>query len=108
MDFVPAGDVLMGNSWIKRHSPQIQGRGGDTIDRTEGQRRYGERYHKWEASHIGPNGKRLENPLKAGDSWNPRLKCWNNEVFRDERYPEGHKRQGELTVKGERLARRST
>ena len=95
----------MGNSWTKRQSPQIQGVNGDTIDRSQGQRRYWERYAKWKESHMtGRPGQRrwVKHPLKFGDSWNPRLKCWNSEVYRGWRYPEGHDRQGQLTEEGKR------
>ena len=97
----------MGTSWNKRHARTITGVNGDSIDRGEGQKRYWERYDKWKQDYLkGPVGQKkwIKMPLKWGDTWNPRLKCWWSEVYRGERYPEGHANQGELTTKGEEVA----
>ena len=97
---------MMGTSWTKRHAPQITGKNGDMIDRSEGQKRYWERYDKWKEQCMeGRPGRRRWKkwPLKWGDCWNPRLECWWSEIRSGIRHPEGHEEQGELTDKGKEL-----
>ena len=85
----------MSSSWSKRHSHEKD---------TSAIRRKRVRYEAWKSSWQVSKKKWKEIPLKAGDSWNPRIGCWNNEVYRGERHPEGHAKQGELTEKGKALA----
>ena len=84
----------MGNSWTKRHSHE------EDLDAI---RRKRSRYNSWKKSWLDAKGNWMDVPLKVGDSWNPRLNCWNNEVYRGERYPGGHDMQGELTEKGKSI-----
>lgn len=82
----------MSTSWTKRHSHE---------EDLAARRRKRAKYDAWKSSWMKSRGKWT---LKVGDSWNPRLNCWNNEVYRGERFPEGHEKQGQLTEKGEELA----
>ena len=84
----------MSNSWTKRHSHE------EDLDAI---RRKRARYNSWKKSWLDTKGNWKDVPLKVGDSWNPRLNCWNNEIYRGERYPKGHERQGELTDKGQAI-----
>ena len=72
--------VIVGNSWVKRNSHR------DKND--PGYKAYWKRYDEWKSHWLDRNGKWKEAPVRWGDSWNARLKCWNSEIYRGERDPE--------------------
>ena len=72
--------VIVGNSWVKRNSHR------DKND--PGYKAYWKRYDEWKAHWLDRDGNWKEVPLKFGDSWNAKLGCWNNEIYRGERDPE--------------------
>ena len=77
----------MATSWNKRHS----------LEETDRIRRDRIRFSKWKKGWTDQTGTWKKIPIKIGDSWNPRLGCWNNEIYRGERDPN----TGKLTEKGE-------
>jgi len=79
----------MASSWNKRHSHE----------ETDRIRRERKRYAKWKEYWVDSDGKWKKVPIKIGDSWNARLNCWNNEIYRGERDSE----TGELTEKGQSI-----
>ena len=82
----------MASSWTKRHSHE----------NPERARRERARYNQWKKHWLGSNRKWKEVPTKFGDSWNPRLNCWNNEIYRGER----DRNSGELTELGKEIEAR--
>ena len=53
-----------------------------------GYKAYWKRYDEWKAHWLDRNGKWKEAPVRWGDSWNARLKCWNSEIHSGKRDPE--------------------
>ena len=79
--------VIVGNSWSKRNSHwTVDVNNNRIVD--QGYIRYWKRYDEWKSHWLDRNGKWKKVPVRWGDSWNARLKCWNSEIHSGKRDPE--------------------